>query len=266
MTITPPAPLSRLPGFRPWETDRMSESEQLDRLARGAPRVAWDDFIRDHLNWKAGEHFSLIGPTGQGKTHMLLNLLPLRTYVTVCATKPEDDSMDRLIATGYAKIERWVSVPAEDMPRRVLWPNASRINARVNQKRVFEDALDKIFRERGWCVALDELWYMINVLGLGDEVRMYLLQGRSLGISLVAATQRPAFVPLEIYDQSTHLMFWRDNDERNLARISGISYHSSGLIRQIVSQLEHHQVLYINTRTGAMLRTRAPALPPIGRR
>jgi hypothetical protein len=235
-------------------------NRMLAQLSTQAPRIPWDVFIREELDWRMGEHFALIGPTGQGKTTMMLNLLPLHPYVTVFATKPHDDTMDSLIRQGYLKMDRWRSLDPRDYPRRVLWPDARDIRAEERQKGVFKHAFGSIYREGGWTVAIDELWYIINALGMSREVKTYLLQARSLGISLLAATQRPAYVPLEIYDQSTHLMFWRDNDERNLARLSGISWRSASFIKSTVADLDMHQVLYINTRTGRMIRTRCPAV------
>lgn len=249
------------PNTDPRETARMG------RLSIDVPRVPWDVFLTRELQWRAGEHFALIGPTGQGKTTMLLNLLPLHPYVAVFATKPRDSTMDSLVASGYLRMERWQSLDPRQFPRRVLWPDASRMDAAQHQQEVFHNAFGAIYREGGWTVAVDETWYMANELKLGHDIKVYLLQARSLHISLLCATQRPSSIPVEIYDQSTHLMFWRDNDETNLKRISGISWRSADLVRSVVSNLDIHQVLYVNTRTGRMLRTRCPdiVLPQLGR-
>ncbi len=126
------------------------------------------------------------------------------------------------------------------------------------QREVFHDAFGKIYREGNWTVALDETWWIDNELGLGSDIKVFLLQARSLGISLLAATQRPAWVPRELYTSCTHLMFWRTNDETDLRSISGIGWRSSELIKDAVANLDLFQVLYVNTRTGEMARTKSP--------
>jgi hypothetical protein len=246
---------------RTYISEQEAETRRLARAAREAPRIPWDKFRRDFFHWKMGEHVALIGPTGQGKTTLLRAILPVHPYVAVFATKPKDESIDALINNGYRKVSKWYRLPAKEFPRRVLWPDASTIDAEDKQREVFRHAFGSIYREGNWTVAIDELWYIINILGLGKEVKTYLLQARSLGISLVAATQRPAWVPLEIYDQSTWLFFWRDNDDTNLKRLSGINARSSRLITELVSNLDKYQVLCINTRDGEMVRTHAPYIP-----
>lgn len=234
-----------------------SPDERLARVAVEAPRIPWDRFVRE-LRWFPGEHFALIGPTGLGKTTMMFNLLPLHPYVTVFATKPRDKSMDALIDSGYLKLAKWEPRDPIQFPRRVLWPDAKDINSHRIQTQVFGDAMARIYREGGWTVALDELWYMSQILKMDPEIKTYLLQARSLGISVLAGTQRPAWVPREIYSACTHLMFWRNNDRTDLEAIAGIGWLSADLVRETVANLEMFQCLYVNTRTGFMCRTRCP--------
>lgn len=254
-----------LPRVR-WNDD--DDMTRLARISNEAPRVPWDIFVRKYFKWKHGEHVGLIGPTGLGKTTLLVNILPYHPYVVVFATKPRDKTMDGLINSGYLRMRKWESMDAQQFPRRVLWPDASRMDSHDVQKAVFHDAFQRIYREGGWTVALDETWYMDNVLKLEGDIKTYLLQARSLGISLVTATQRPAWVPREIYTSCTHLFFWRVNDETDLRSLSGIGWKSSEVIRQAVANLDLYQALYINTRTGEMVRTRCPEikLPEGGKR
>lgn len=235
-----------------------AEDIKLARLSNEAPRIPWDVFSAG-LHWKQGEHIALIGPTGQGKTTMMIQLLQKHPFVVAFATKPRDRTMDALIAYGgYVKLDRWRSLDPAKFPRRVLWPDATDLHSDKLQSEVFHNAFARIYKEGGWTVALDETWYMDDVLKLEKDIKIYLLQARSNDISLASAFQRPAWVPRELYTSSTHLFFWRTNDETDLKSLGGIGAKSADLIREIVVDLESHQVLYVNTRTGAMCRTRCP--------
>lgn len=248
-------------------TTRLADTVLLARMATSAPRLPWDVFYSTVFDPTPGEHIAIIGPTGNGKTVLQNAILPKFPFVTVFVTKPQDETMQELVDSKlYAKMQQWHKLSPTEVPRRVLWPDASDIHAEARQREVFKYAMSAIFREAGrpkkkpvgWALAIDELWYIINVLGLDREVKMFLLQGRSLGHSLIVATQRPSSVPLEVYDQSTHLFFFADNDRANLDRLAGINARSSSMVRLLVSNLERHQALYINTRTREMHRTKLP--------
>lgn len=239
--------------------DYTPEMEMLADVGRKAPRVPWDKFVTN-LNWLPGEHVGLVGPTGQGKTTLMTALLEWRRFVVVFATKPRDETMDYLInSEDYLRMKKWKSMDPKEFPKRVLWPDANKLDSVDVQREVFNDALAKIYIETGWTVALDELRYLTEELALRSIINRYYLQARSLEISLVGATQRPAWVPREMYTQSTHLFFWRTNDREDLDSLSGIGWLDNLLVREIVAKLEKYQCLYVNTRTGQMARTKAPA-------
>lgn len=225
-----------------------------------APVVDWEIFQKN-FKWLQGEHVGMIGPTGSGKTTLALYLLDLREYVTVFGTKPRDDTLMRLKdKEGYRLMPEWKDYDPVLVPKRLIWPDATNLYSAKKQQREFRLAMHNIYHQGGWCVYIDELWFVIHQLKLELEIRTFLQQSRALDISLVALTQRPALVPLEIYDQSTWLFFWLDNDERNLKRLSGISWKSAKTVQHLIANLDRFQVLCINTRSGEMMRVTPP--PP----
>ena len=234
----------------------MSAAEQLD--GQRVPDVSWDTFM-DYWRktWRQGEHVSYIGPTGSGKTTLAVELLGVRRHVVALATKPRDSTMDRLIRDGYRKIKTWPP-PRVGGSRVVLWPPFRDDSDLPNQQAVMASALRGAFTEQSWTIFADELWYLGTELRLDHLLRIIWTQGRSLDVTLVGGTQRPAHVPLLAYDQATHLFFFRDNDETNLRRISGLGGLNSALIRRTVAALPRHVALYVNTRTGQLVTTRAP--------
>jgi hypothetical protein len=236
-----------------------------------APVVEWDDFLTYVLDWRQNQHLALIGPTGQGKTNALYSLLRQRKYVTYFASKIQDETLDAYTEQGgYEKITDWPprkgrlfrrEVKPEEMPRRLLWPDASRLDSEAEQRRVFQKAYSDIYTRGGWCTVWDDFWYLAMILGFTRDAKKFLLNARSNYIPFVLATQRPAGQNMvEIFDQAEHLLFYRDNDERNLKSIGGVGWLAARPIMGFVANLDPFQSLYVNTRTGWMYRTMAPEL------
>lgn len=226
-----------------------------------APFVPWPQFWSE-LRWEQGEHVSLVGPTGAGKTTMALALLNKRDgAVCVLATKPsgQDDVLMGMRRRGFKLLTEW---PPPPLARKVvLWPKFERPTDIPNQAATFTEALDDMFTAGRWCIFADDVSWLVKELRLDQRFRTFWQMGRSLKVSLLVSSQRPAWIPLEAYSQATHVFFWRTNDRRDLDRIGGLGGQDERTIRHLVRSLRHHEVLYVNTRTGAMVTT-ALALNP----
>lgn len=219
------------------------------------PHVAWGDFL-PRFRWHQGEHVALIGPTGTGKTTLALQLLPRRQWNVILATKPKDATLRGLSKHGYKKVTSWPHAnPTQN--RVVLWPGWRSPLDTPKQRAVLGGALLNIFESGSWSIFADDVQYLTDELALGRILRTMWLQARSLGISVVAATQRPRRAPVEMFNQSTHLFFWQTADREDLARIGGLGGLDSRMIRELVADLPKHHALYVNTRDRKLAITRA---------
>lgn len=219
------------------------------------PLVRWEDFA-PRFRWNQGEHLALVGPTGQGKTHLALKLLPMRGHTVILGTKPRDKTLAGLKGEGYRRIEQWPP-PNSDANRVLLWPKWKGPMDTRRQAEVLRHALLNIFHEESWCVFADDVQYLTDMLGLRRMLDMLWLQARALGISVVAATQRPRNVPRAMWNQSSHLFIWGTNDEEDLKSLGGLGGFSSKKVRGIVAELPKHHALYLNTRDRRMAVTKA---------
>lgn len=88
-------------------------------------RLPWDEFLAGRFVWNQGEHVTLIGPTGSGKTTLALALLPMRRYVLAFGTKPKDRTLDTLVRqAGWKRVQTWEKMPRviRGACRVVFWP------------------------------------------------------------------------------------------------------------------------------------------------
>jgi len=240
---------------------------------RSAPFVEWPILEKKlKAEWKPGDHVTLIGPTGSGKTHMGLALAKICKYSLVIATKRRDPLLESLIKQHVV-----ISDPKqiEDMAktmdgvpvnrRLMFWPKFS--NKVSNEDRIklqaeyIKFALDWAEKSENWCILCDELMWVSRNLRLERELEAVWFQGRTQGISLVGAAQRPTHVPRLAYSQATYFFIWQTADRQDLERLRDISAgFPRGMIDRGVMQLDwaKHECLFVDTKKREICKTIGP--------
>ena len=153
--------------------------------------------------WKQSEHVAVIGQNGSGKSYLVAHaLLSARTgAVLVLRTKPDD--------IEYAGFR-----PISTIKR--ITPNHHKYVLDVSGKEPDEQArqvaraLRFCWREStpegGWCIYVDELYYITDELHCGQIVKMIATQGRSKMMSLVIGVQRPVGITRWALSEARHIL------------------------------------------------------------
>lgn len=222
-------------------------------------------FMTELWKYRSGEHVSAIGPTGAGKTHLLLPLLARsvnderRGYVTVM--KPRDKTVSRFMEAH--KWKRILSYPPPPSPARVVgegppgyvvWPTHTHNPEadEVRHEQIFRKMHRDLYVKGDAIIFDDEAVSLVREMSLQPDLVRIWTKGRSVGCGLWAATQRPSLVPLEMYDQATHLFLAYDPDERNQKRFAEIGGVNPALVANIVAHLPRFHWLYIRRSDRVM--------------
>lgn len=253
-----------LAGLNAADRDELDDERGGLRVERARPAEpveweAWREWFAGE--WRQGEHVSIIGPTGTGKTTLELELLKIRRYVVFIATKPADEKISSLEREGYTRIDAWPKYPPEEVDRWLLWPKGSGSmsgESKARQRAVVHDALRRIFegpkggKPGRWCVCIDEARYVADTkyLGLASDINQLLIQGRSVFVSMVLGFQRPSWVPQEAYDQPSHLFIAGDNDRRNVNRFREIGGVDGAKVAATIRQLGQFEWAHVDARPG----------------
>lgn len=217
------------------------------------PKISWPDALK-RIMWSQGEHVSLLGYTGCGKTTLAAEILPMRRWIIALATKPRDPLIDEIGRhNDFTVVRKWP--PADHLERVVFWPKVDKLSDMDDLRPQVHQCLSTVYYAGGWCIYIDEVRYVAGSLKLKSDLEHIWLQGRAMGLSLVAGTQRPAWVPLEMYSQATHLFLWQETDKRNLRRLGEIGGVDTDYLMHTVYHLQGHDVLYVNARTRDMFIT-----------
>lgn len=244
------------------DTEQMTVPQSGGMVVQAPPFLPYPEWLSQFV-WRQGEHMTLAGGTGSGKTTFARNLLTRRRYVVVMATKVKDPSLyDPLVAMGFKIVTKWEPELDEAGYPTEPWvifkpPLKGGVAGKDAQADAFRGALVDIFDEGNWCVYCDEVRYLTDFLNCKAELELLWQQGRSLGVSLVAATQRPVSIPILAFE-AQHLFVWRFSHKPDIDTISHFTGTLSPVVRQTVPRLPKHEVLHVQPEYGTAERTKLP--------
>lgn len=151
------------------------------------------------IQFQQGEHVAIVGDTGTGKTFLLSRVVPYRSHVVIFKTKRDDTWKEfkdfRRVKDARAMDDHYSQRLIIDAPYD-------------KQAEVGHDMLERSWRQGGWCVVIDELWYTER-LNLRPQIERMLTQGRSERITAIVGMQRPVFVSRFALSQCTHVFSFR---------------------------------------------------------
>lgn len=231
-----------------------------DTTTTRPPRLSWDE-VRDHLKaeWEPGQHFSVLAPTGYGKSYLVTRgLLPLWSHTLILDAKGGDDTLAR---AGHerrkaypSRFELWTRAQDERPVRYRIAPGGYSRSLRP----AWHDVFANIWRagngrDASWTVYVDETRLMSDpkMLGMSGWLDALWISGRSRGITLVAGTQGPRWVPTSFYDQPRWLAIGQFRDKGTLRRIAEIGGDTSMLMDE-VPRLGWHDFLFLGPRWSAI--------------
>lgn len=221
-------------------------------------------FITRMWKYRSGEHVSFIGPTGSGKTHLALQLLArsvseeLPGYITVM--KARDKTVGDFLRTheGWKRTLTFPPPPVVPGMKKPLgyavWPHHTNDpeGDEVRHEALFHRMHRQLYVKGDNIIFDDEVVSLVREMDMKRDLTRIWTKGRSIGAGLWGATQRPAMVPLEMYDQAQHLFLANIKDKRSQDRFGEISGVDPDLVVSVVRALPKWHWLYIRQEAGEM--------------
>lgn len=234
---------------------------RFERDERDVVRFPRDVFLNEVWDYGAGEHVTVLAPSGGGKTHLGYQLLektitPELTGV-VLVMKPRDETVMKFSVKNKLRIVRdWpptggnaVAKVFREKPKGwVLWPRETGDPDADDERHeaIFRRAIRDRYRKGNTIIFADETYSLEKEMGLGTDLNRVWTKGRSMGTGLWAASQRPRHISLWAY-QSHHLFIAKDPDEQAKKRLAEIGGGiDPDVVLATIDKLERYEFIYIN--------------------
>jgi hypothetical protein len=228
----------------------------------GVLRIPRSEFLDDYWDYEPGEHVTILGHTGNGKTYTAQQLLqrsavPVNPALCLIAKRRDDTVKAWAKGVGYRTVTSYPTAATIWRPTKpagyVLWPRWAK-DPRIdkpNHERIFRTALLHAYAKGNHIVFADET-VGLQRLGLTEEIEELLMQGRSLRAGMWCASQAPINVTTYAYSQSHHLFLGYANDKRHVDRFKEIGGVDTDLVAHTVKTLGFQEWLYIRKEDRVM--------------
>lgn len=220
-------------------------------------RIDRQEFLKNRWDYQAGQHVTLIQPTGGGKTYMVGQLLQHTRGLSpvMLVMKPKDAEPAKWTRVlGYKEVDHWPPPPRffwQSAPNgHTLWPKQSLRDLDADEallQREFGNALLDAYRHGDRIVFADEVGGLCE-LKLQKHLKAIWQRGRSMGAGLWCATQKPSGdqggppVPTYLYSAASHLFLGYDGTSMNRRRFGEIGGVNPDAVSAAVAQLRLHPV------------------------
>lgn len=237
-------------------------------------RVPWEELGPDFLEaWGRPngqfqpEHLEILGPTGSGKSYfekwILVERAKMRgSAVVILLTKPADTT---ILSMNWPVVTKWPPNEWNSKNRQVVYHAGSAglsKAARERQAEKVEDLLDKLWHpDANVILAVDEIAYVEQELGLRTHMTTYYREARTLGITIVASTQRPAGVSRAVHSESAWTVAFAPKDEddaERVAQILGNKRHYREVLNDLDREKREFLLLHNLTREAYISHIPAP--------
>ena len=228
--------------------------------------------------WKPGQHWALIGPTGEGKSTFGVGILDHRKWVLSLDPKGEDETLE---ASGYQRVRSLPPPRGRPIGRpepgtdRWVWDQVEKglpVGLIAGFEAITDDedrALHDLMRDaviwcrrtRGWTLYVDEFELLSSqrMFKLGPDIERMLITARRAGTSVVTSFQAAAWVSKHATRQASFTSLWPTRDRQMIKNVAEAMGRDWRTVAAAVDELPPFHTLTIPKQIRRpMLVTMAP--------
>lgn len=231
--------------------------------------VPWGVYLAwIHDVWFPGQHMSLIGPTGEGKTTFAVGVLQQRKWVIALDPKGEDETLEE---SGFHRVTQFPlprklanAVANEEPVRLIIGGSARSDQEEADLRQLMRQYVAMVRQQGGWTLYCDEFQILadLRMFGMGKQIEQLLIAARKEKTSVVTAFQAPAWVPKAATRQATIAVLWPTRDEDMIKSVATSMGRNRQELLEVVHELPSFHPLTIVKRIRAPYVLTAP--PKLG--